>query len=364
MNGLRVLVVNDYSSGAFLFQKYLRFEVKVIYFNTEAVISTTKDPLYFEKKGLAYQVSRIRELSKDFDVFICFGWIAAAICYLANVNYVMYFVDSYIEPKDRIRKRMSFAKTKMVSDLFAAAIENASKLVTAIPRDVPLLRKYHPDVSLVLPMVDPHMFNPNVGKIDLGQSKTFTFLSPQRIDEVKNHRLLWNSVRLTKSHFVVLQTDWGAGPYYQDTLSYKPEKVKLIPKIPRDLLPSYYVSADALLGQISFTTCGSVEREAALCHLPIFCYARDYFTKSDPFYKGKVEPLEIAKYLDRIVEDKDFREDLASEQHRWMIENFDNNKIARVWEGILENAVAAGHTYRPKAKFSVGVKLLNMLSKN
>jgi glycosyltransferase involved in cell wall biosynthesis len=363
MNGLRVLVVNDYSSGAFLFQKYLKSKVNVIYFNSETVISTTKDPLYFEKKDLSYQVNKIRELSKEFDVFVCFGWIAAAICYLANVKYIMYFVDSYIAPADRIRKQMFFAKAKIVSDLFAEAVKYASKVVTAIPRDVTELRKYHHDVSLVLPMVDPQMFSPTVQKINLGESK-FTFLSPQRIDKTKNHDVLWESVGLTKSDFIVHQTDWGAGQHYDEVLSKKPNKVKLIPKIRRDLLPSYYVSADALLGQISFTTCGSIEREAAMCGLPIFCYAADNFTSSDPFYKGRLEPTEIAAYIDKIVEDKNFRNELAATQHRWMNENFDNNKIAQFWEEILESAVSGASSYRPKSQFTAGLKLFDFLSRN
>lgn len=361
MSNLRVLVVNDFSSGGFLFQKYLKSKVNVIYFNREAVISPTKDPLYFEKKGLINQVSRIKDLSRDFDVFICFGWIAAAICYLANVNYVMYFVDSYIEPKDRIRKKMFFAKEKIVSDLFAEAIKNATKIVTAIPRDMATLKQYHSDVKLVLPMVDPQMFNPGLAKRDLGESK-FTFLSPQRIDRVKNHRILWDSVMQTKSDFVVLQTDWGSGPYYEEILANKPDKVKLIPKINRELLPSYYVSADALLGQISFTTCGSVEREAALCGVPIFCYSSDGFTQSDPFYKGKLEADEIGQYLDRIVLDESFRQDLAATQHRWATENFDNNKIGRFWEQLIENALKDAHEYKIKARFNAGLKMLDMLS--
>jgi hypothetical protein len=363
MTGLKILVVNDYSSGAFLFQKYLKSKVQVIYFHKEQVISTTTDPLYFERKDLAYQVNKIKQLSKEFDVFVCFGWIAASLCYLANVNYIMYVVDSYIEPKDRIRKKMFFAKQKLVSDLFAEAIKNATKVVTAIPRDVDKLKTYHHDVARVLPMVDPHMFNTSIDKIDLGQSK-FTFISPQRIDKSKNHGLLWDSVELTTSDFVVLQTAWGSGPYYQEILSNKPEKVKLIPKISRELLPSYYVSADALLGQISFTTCGSIEREAALCALPIFCYADDSFTESDPFYRGKLEPAEIAKYLDRIVLDKAFRQELTTKQYRWITENFDNDEIALFWEKAFENALKVPHEYKPKARFTTGLKLFDLISKN
>jgi glycosyltransferase involved in cell wall biosynthesis len=355
--------VNDFSSGGFLLQKYLHSKVNVIYFNDEAVISPTIEPLYFEKRDLPHQVSTIRELASEFDLFICFGWIAAAICYLANVNYVMYFVDSYIKPKDRIRKKMPFMKRQLVAELFSEAITHAGCLVTAIPRDVDTLKMYNETVRLVLPMVDPNMFNPNLDKIDLAQSR-FTFFSPGRLDPGKNQDIVWESIRLTRSDFVVLQTDWGSGEYYEKLMSNRPEKIRIIPKIRREQIGAYYVSADAVLGQISLTTCGSIEREAALCGKPIFCYAPDCFTVNDPFYKGSLNPAEIADYLDKIVTDTPFRLNLAASQHEWVMEHFDNSKIAQSWEHILEETSNYSRKYKPKSHFTTGLKLFNLVSRN
>lgn len=361
MSNLRVLVVNDFSSGAFLFQKYLKSKVSVIYFGNDPVISPTRDPLYFERRDIPSQVSRLRELASLFDVFVCFGWIASAICYLANVNYIMYFVDSYIEPKDRIRKKMFFIKRHLVLDLFADAVMHASKIVTVVPKDVRTLRKYHDDVTLVLPMVDPQMFNLGAGRINLGESK-FAFFSPGRIDKGKNQHLIWDSIRLTSSDFVVVQPDWGSGPYYEELMSNRPDKVKIIPKIKREQISAYYASSDAVLGQISLTTCGSVEREAALCGKAVFCYAPDCFTASDPFYKGNLAAEEIAKYIDRMVTDEKFRTELADSQHKWITENFDNNKIAEKWEAILQDSVSKNLRYRTKSRYLRGLELIHRLT--
>jgi glycosyltransferase involved in cell wall biosynthesis len=363
MPSFRILVVNDFASNGFLFQRYLKSKVNVIYLNKNEVISETVDPLYFEKDDMFYQANKIKELSKDFDLFICFGWLASAACYLANVNYIIYFVDSYIEPEYRIWKKMSFAKKKFFSDLFDDAIRNATCLVTGMAPDIQTLKKYNDNVKLMLPLVDTQMFNPNINKIDLGESK-FTFFSPGRIDKDKGQLILWDSVRLTKSDFVVLQTDWGSGPYYNSVIASKPEKVKIIPKIKREKMPSYYVSSNALLGQISSTSTGGIEREAALCSIPIFCYAPHGFGAEGPFYKGKINPSDIARYLDMIVEDKDFREDLARKQHEWVIRIHDNNKTVEEWEKIFEESINGAHMYKTKKRYNAGFHFLNVFKKN
>jgi hypothetical protein len=357
MSNLKILVVNDFASNGFLFQRHLKSKVNVIYFNDNDVISPTRDPIYFDEKNILYQAGKIKQLSKQYDFFISFGWTAAALCYLANVNYLMYFVDSYIEPKDRIRKKMSFLKRKFLSELFEDAVRNATCVVTGVAHDIVTLKKYNPNAKLMQVLVDKQMFNPDVGKIDLGESK-FTFFSPARIEEDKGQLLLWDSIRISKSDFVVLQTDWGSGPYYEKAIANRPEKVKIIPKIRRDRMPSYYVSADALLGQISKTSTGGIEREAALCRIPIFCYAPFGFGAEGPFYKGPINPSDIANYLDMMVEDKVFREDLAKRQYEWATRIHDNTKTVEEWESIFEESVRIRSRYRTKKRYDIALKFL------
>lgn len=165
MSKLKVLIVHDSSSAAFIFQRYLPVEINAIYFSEHEVISPVRNPLFFVKNGFSSQVNQIKDLSNEYDVFLCFGWIATAICYLAGVNYVMYFVDSYIDPEYRIRRNTSVLKKCFLSELYKDTLQYASKTVAALLHDAEILQKYRSDTKIIFQMVDPEMFNPNVEKI-------------------------------------------------------------------------------------------------------------------------------------------------------------------------------------------------------
>lgn len=346
---VNVLVVHDSSSFAFIFQKYLQGETTAIYFSShEVTTSQVKNPLFFVKKGIHYQINQIKELSKKYDVFLCIGWPAAAICYLAGVNYVMYFIDSYIDPEYRIRKKMSSIKQYVLQDIYKATLECSTFTIAGLPDYAQILAKYRTDSKIIFPFIDTEMFNPNVKKIQLNQNK-FTFFSPQRIEPWKGQLIAWEAIRLTKSDFVVLQTDWGTGEYHDKAITTKPDKVKIIPRVKHEDMPNYFVSVDALLGQISDSSIGSTEREAALCNIPVFCYAPSSFSENDPMYKKSKEPRYIAEYIDKIVTDKNFRDELKKIQHDWVRETFDSNKLLKQWQRVFENAV--------RKKRSQGVKL-------
>src|SRR5579872_720260 len=358
---MKILVVHDSSSFAFNLQRYFPEEVSAIYFSKHDVISQVNNPKFFVTgKGLYSQINQIKQLAKEYDVFLCFGWIAASICYLAEVTYVMYFVDAYIDPQNRIRKELSSFKRNLLDNLYKDTLDNASVVVAAISHDAKIAQKYRSDVRIIFPFVDDKMFNPNVGKIELKSDK-FVFLSPQRIDPDKGHDILWKAVQLTTSDFLVLQTDWGSGDYYNEILRTKPSKIEIIPKIKRQNMPSYLASVDALLGQISMTSCGSTEREAALCNKPIFCYSPENFTENDPFYKGSRDPKDIAVYIDRIVLDKEFREQLASMQNTWVKKTFDNTKIIQQWKEVFEESIKKKPSQHTKMKYKLIFKLLSII---
>ncbi|KFM14539.1 Glycosyl transferase protein [Marine Group I thaumarchaeote SCGC RSA3] len=355
MKNLRILIVNDFASNASMFQKYFSSHVDAIYFNENPVITLAKNPIFFEKDELGSCVEKIKNLSKNYDIFLTFGWFAAAICYLANVNYVMYFVDSFIEPKYRIWKKFSFFKKKFFDDLFKDALQCANKVVAGIPNDAKTLRKYRDDVRIIFPIMDTQIFHSNHKKIKL-DNDLFTFFSPQRIDPTKGHEIIFESFRYTKSDFVVLQTDWGSGDYYEKVIQNKPPNVKLISKIIRSDMPSYYVSSDALLGQVGYSSCGGTEREAILCGKPVFCYETNQFTENDPFCKSK-DPIQIAKYIDKIVKDEEFRSHLLKIQKEWVMENFDPKKLAEQWDRLFLEMINENHKYKVKKRYNVVMKL-------
>ena len=194
---LKVLIVNDFASSAFIFQKYLLSEINAIYFSKDNVISQVRNPLFFTKSGILSQIEQIRKLSKEYDIFLCFGWPAASLCYLAGVKYIIYFVDAYIDPDTRIRKKMSFLKKLFLSNLYSDALKFASKVVVGIPHHADILKKYRSNYEIIFPLIDEEMFNANVEKMELNKNK-FTFLSPQRIDPDKGQIILWDAIRKTK----------------------------------------------------------------------------------------------------------------------------------------------------------------------
>lgn len=361
MKRLRILLVHDSSSFAFMLQKHLPADVGAIYYSSHDAISQVKDPIFFVKNGIESQIKQIKDLTKKYDIFLCYGWPAAAICYLAEVNYGMVFFDSYIDPEDRIRKNVSAIKRFVLQDIYKSAIECATYAVSGPPHML-ILKKYRADAEIINILVDNEMFNPNVKKITLGENK-FTFFSPQRIDPGKGQHILWDAVRLTESDFTVLQTDWGSGEYYEKCLATKPDKVKVIPMVKRENMSQYLASSDAILGQISDTGPGSIEREAALCGTPVFCYAPPSVSENIPIYKESKEPKDIAKYIDKIVTDKNFRDELRKKQSEWVKNAFDNKKTVKEWLNIFENANDKKRVYRVKLRHKFIIKIVTIIEK-
>ncbi|MEM3143593.1 MAG: hypothetical protein QXW91_03085, partial [Candidatus Nitrosotenuis sp.] len=187
---MRVLIINDFASNAYTFQKYLEHEISVLYFNKHEVITEVKNPLYFSNENIFFKIQMIKKLSKDFDLFLVMGWLAAAICYLAEVKYIMYFTDSYIDPEHRIRKKMSYVKKLFLSKLFKDTLQSAIGVVAGGEHNTMMLRKYRKDARYILPIIDREFFTPNAKKIPIKEN-LFVFLCPQRIDEVKGQHIIW-----------------------------------------------------------------------------------------------------------------------------------------------------------------------------
>ncbi len=359
---LRVLLVHDSASFAFLLQKFFPGQIDAIYFSSHDAISQVKNPLFFVKNGIESQIKQIKKLAKEYDVLLCYGWPAAAICYLAEVNYGMVFFDAYIDPEFRVRKNVSKIKEILLQEIYKNALENATFTVAGLPHDAEILRRYREDTKIIFQLIDEEMFHPDVKKINLQQEK-FVFFSPQRIDPDKRQHIMWDAIQLTKSDFIVLQTDWGKGEYYEKVLATKPDKVKIISKIKHENMANYFVSVNALLGQISKTSVGSTEREAALCNIPVFCYAPYSFSENDPMYKESLDPQKIAKYIDKIVTDKEFREELKKIQVKWVKKTFDNQKGIIQWKNTFEEATNKKRNYKVKLIHKLIIKTITIIEK-
>jgi len=332
-----------------------------MYFQKNKIISESENARYFQHDDLFHQVEEIKLLSKEYDVFICLGWLAAAICYLSNVNYVMYFVDVFIDPEQRRWKKMSSYRQRFFDSLFAEVLNSADAVVSCHAFHTREIQKYRKEVEEIFPFTDPELFNQNFKKNQILKEK-FTFFSPQRIEKFKGQRLLWKAIKLTKSDFKVIQIDWGTGDYYEKAIKEKPDNVELISTIVHEQMPSYYASLDGLLGCISSAYVPSIEREAILCGMPVFCYSPFGFTDSDPFYKKSTKPEDISQYLDRFVQDNDFRNDLQNEQNIWINKVFDNKKLAKKWHSVL-NEVKGKKPQKPKSTYITLLKIESIVKK-
>jgi glycosyltransferase involved in cell wall biosynthesis len=56
----------------------------------------------------------------------------------------------------------------------------------------------------------------------------------------------------------------------------------------------------------------------------------------------------IAKYLDRLVEDREFRSDLARSERKWILENYDTSRIVGKWRTLLESVTKEGISFSVK----------------
>jgi glycosyltransferase involved in cell wall biosynthesis len=267
----------------------------------------------------------------------------------------MYIVDSFIDPEYRVWKKYSFVKKKFFDLLLKDSFKNADMVVTGSPNDANIVRKYRKDVKSIFQMVDYDTFTENIPKKQKNE-KSFIFFSPQRFDPTKGHEILFKAIELAKSDFIVHQTDWGEGDYYEKMMKNKPTKVKIIPKIDRSEMPMHYNSSDALLGQVSYSVCGGTEREAIVCGLPVFCYVSYEYTENDPFCKSK-EPTVIAEYLDKIVEDKGFRTNLKEKQLEWTKKTFDSKRIASEWNEVLHNVIENKNQKKRNPFYNLVLKL-------
>lgn len=362
MSKLRILMVNDFASTAYLFQKHLGTNVNAIYFYEHPAISLTTNPLFFKQDDIVNQVEQIKKLSGSYDIFIAQGWLASAICYLAGVNYIIYFLNGYIEPKYRLWKRMAFPNNYFYSKLFEDSLNSASKIVSSGRFFTKILKQYRKDIPEIMIFTDPEMFNPQAPKIDLGYNK-FVFFSPQRIEEDKGQEIMWDIINNTKSDFVVLQVDWGSGNYYDKVILKKPSKVEIISKVKREKIPSYYVSADAVLGQISLNHSSSIERESILCGKPVFSYVSETITNDEPFHTGGKDLQKLAEHIDKIVTDEKYREELKKKQYGWVSNTFNNKETTIKWNEIFDYVSKNALTYKPKSRYMLALKLFKKIQR-
>lgn len=314
---------------------------------------------YFKSKNVLNQLNELELIKNNFDLCIVSSWRGARLAYLAGLKFIINFVGNDIRIPPFIKNSKANYFNKSVNGLnflqrkfYKKIFDDAAVCVGASDETFGYIEKYRKDgIRIDRTIVDTELFNLNVKPLNIKKQK-FTFFCPQRIGLEKGTDILWEAIKKCKSDFEVIQCEWydetsqEAYEKSQEILKKKPIQVKFIPKIPREALPKYYAGYDAILGEMRLGLLNNIEREAAFLKKPIVCYYNlDFRYLLDgnkiiaPFLPNSNKPEEIAKIIDKIVESKDFRDELASKEYEFIKDYANPDKAAREWDHVFEKTI-------------------------
>lgn len=379
---LNVLAIGDTANNAYMLSKIVKkSKIDIINFpRVGAAKYTYSDNVqFFESHLISKQVKKINEIKSNYDLCFVSSWEGARVAFLANLNYIFFFVGGSANEQPFIKNaRVSYLKEpihkknfyerwflKQVLDYSVACVTYGGK------RFVDELKKFHSNVYR-MDMIPVHeIFFQKHMPINKDKEK-FVFLSPQRQGLEKGMDVIWKAVELAKSDFVMLQVDWfdrrtsEENRIADEFIKNKPEKIKLIPMIKWEEIPNYYTWADTIMGQMRFRH-GGIEREAVLCGTPVLNYSDynetyliDQEEMVSEFLPHSNDPMELAKAIDKTVEDEKFRKELHKKELEFVTKLTDPVVIGSIWDDIF------GQVYKKNGsihrKNSLKLIILNLLS--
>ena len=358
---LKILAIGDSTNNIHLMKKYGKnFDIHIIDFPKKGVdkLTTSEDKIeYFDSLLISKQVKKINSIKHNFDLCLATPWAGARIAYLAGINYIMYFVGNDITtpPFAKDNKKYNYIEKyfyKKILDKAIACIGPQHEYF--IP-----LKKYRKDaIRLDRAYVDIEYYNEKISPIELKKNK-FTFLSAQRFGTEKGIEKIWEAIKICKTDFEILQVKWfieesshtvegidQLGQVNKKLVDEIPDKVKFIPLIKNKELGRYFVSVDAIMGQMRSGAQGAIERDAAYCKIPILCFTdpnqpiiMDGKKITPPFLPQSNTPQEIAKIIDNIVESKQFRDDLAEKEYEYIKKLCDPELVSKDWEKVFNSVL-------------------------
>ena len=195
-----------------------------------------------------------------------------------------------------------------------------------------------------------------MSKYDL-QKKKFTIFAPQRLGLEKGYDVIWDAINLCKSDFDFLQVKWfiesnrggttvmdpsKLSKITMDLYENAPSQVKFIPVIDHKDLGKYFTAVDVIMGQMTGDLAG-IEREAVFCKKPVLCYSDpnrktilDGKNIESPFLPKLRNARELADLIDKIVELKEFRDDLAAKEYEYIKNLSTPELVMKDWESVFE----------------------------
>jgi len=177
--------------------------------------------------------------------------------------------------------------------------------------------------------INTEMFSDHASKNEMLFGDPVIF-SPTRLQRIKGAR---NIVRILEkmvkaySHSHVYQVEWG-DPEYISLLSSKvPSKnLTFVRFLPRDVLPSWYVSVDVVIGQMGIGILSNIELEAMSCKTPVVVYDK-YYGYGCPFR----DPESAYEMAHKVVTDRIFRRSLVEKGSRIIHGKHDMERVAELY---------------------------------
>jgi len=356
---LRILCIGDVGNVVKTISRFSKSAIHIIVWpKADAGIYTYDDEYeIFQNYKVVDQVKKINSIKDDFDLCIVMG-NGELIAYLCDLNYIAYYVGRDIDAPRFIKNsaepwfkeplhRLNFLERRFYKKTFESAIAHVA------PIWVFEHLKKHTDNGIKMDRkgIDSTIFSEKIEELDL-EKKKFTFFCPQRMGLPKGTDILWEAVKYCKTDFDIIQVDWrdiGTDEERSSSLKIResrPKQVKLIPMIKRYDMPKYYRWADAVIGNLRIGSYEFVEMEAIFSKKPVISYADpkieiiiDGKKTESPFLPKSNDPKVIAKLIDRIVESKEFREELFKKEYEVTKELTDPYKAAQWWDSLFEENV-------------------------
>ena len=382
---INILAIGDVGNILATLRKFTKTKIHIINSPKDDAGLFTYDASYelFENYKVQDQVKKINEIKNNFDFCITMG-AGERIAYLADLNYISLYVGRDIDAPRFIKNpteeyftepihTLNFLERRFYRRVFDSAIAHIGGRWL-----LPDLKKYSKNyIRLDRVIIDPTLFNDTIKPIDKKKEK-FTFFCPQRLGLGKGTDILWEAIKYCKTDFDIIQVDWRGVSQDQDKKTSlklresRPKQVKLIPMIKRNEITKYYAWADAVIGNLRMGYFENIELEAIFCKKPVISYVNksiQYILENkqleSQFLPTSNEPKEIAKVIDKVVESKQFRDDLLKREREFVLEIANAEKIAKWWDSLFEQMVIKHKSiHKNSSKFTLKLNLILFLMGN
>tara|TARA_Y100001949_G_scaffold111028_1_gene93935 strand:- start:1148 stop:2353 length:1206 start_codon:yes stop_codon:yes gene_type:complete len=374
-----VLAIGDVGSIVRTIRKYVKkSEIHLINYPKEgtALFTNADDMELFKSRKVIEQVKKINQIKDEFD--ICLTTASERIAYLADLNYVAYYLGRDIDvpmfKKNSAEEwgagvvhKLNFFERRFYWNAF----KNAVAHVAGMWQFEHLAKYTKSGINSARVPIDVDEFNSNIKPIERKKTK-FTFFCPMRMERFKGTDLLWQALKLCKSDFEILCVDWFGADYLitpeeekfkKKLMDEKPPQIKLIPVVKRSEIARYYTFADAVIANLFIGTFELVGLECVMCGTPVIQYTNqkrkivvDGKEIKSPFLPFSNDPESIAKTIDKVVESKEFRKELFDDEYEFVNKIANPVKCAEWWDNLFEDLVKKHKSIR-KGSSPLRIKL-------